>query len=84
MKSEELDEALKGIGEPEGRRGLCWSSVSGMMANAYVDFESTMQVVIWDRGWDGFKDWLEEGKRSDPGRLVFKTPAALYLMNNIH
>lgn len=60
MKSEELDEALKGIGEPEGRRGLCWSSVSGMMANAYVDFESTMQVVIWDRGWDGFKDWLEK------------------------
>lgn len=53
-------------------------SVNILLKTVITNFEREICRVIQEEGWDGFKDWLEEGRRSDPGRLALRMPSCVF------
>ena len=66
---EEAKEALQGIGAPDDHFLECWPSVRATMMDIIAVFCRNSRLLINARGWEGFKDWIEESRRSDPGWL---------------
>ena len=67
-----MAEALKGIGNRNDSFQECSRSVFVMIIDNTKSFHNGLFLIFEAKGWDGFKDWIEDGRRSDSYRLALR------------